>query len=146
MICWSGKVRAYAVVGTNRYPGLPDVPTMAEVMGKQSFKACSRLGLVAPAGTPKAVTMQLEKALALALLKKGFEVEICEQAQVSGEVGAGVQMSANGTRLFYEMGGTNFSTWPPNPRARRFARGAQVRRGSCWTWAPSPSSVMVILT
>lgn len=41
---------------------------------------------------------------ALALAQKGFDVAVYEQAAQLGEVGAGVQMSANGSRLFYELG------------------------------------------
>ncbi len=41
---------------------------------------------------------------ALALAQKGFDVGVYEQAAQLGEVGAGVQMSANGSRLFYELG------------------------------------------
>ncbi|HVV93185.1 MAG TPA: FAD-dependent monooxygenase [Hyphomicrobiales bacterium] len=41
---------------------------------------------------------------ALALLRRGFDVEIFEQASKLGEVGAGVQISSNGTRVLYELG------------------------------------------
>ncbi len=41
---------------------------------------------------------------ALALLKRGFDVEVYEQAPALGEVGAGVQISANGTRVLYALG------------------------------------------
>ena len=41
---------------------------------------------------------------AIALLRQGFDVEIYEQAQVLGELGAGLQISANGTRLLIELG------------------------------------------
>ena len=41
---------------------------------------------------------------ALAALRKGIEVEVYEQAHELKEVGAGVQLSANGTRVFYELG------------------------------------------
>ena len=41
---------------------------------------------------------------ALALAQKGFDVAVYEQAAQLGEVGAGVQMSANGSRLFDELG------------------------------------------
>ena len=41
---------------------------------------------------------------ALALLKHGFEVEVYEQAAALKEVGAGLQLSANGTRVFYALG------------------------------------------
>jgi len=41
---------------------------------------------------------------ALALLKRGYRVDIYEQAAELKEVGAGVQISANGTRALYELG------------------------------------------
>ncbi len=40
----------------------------------------------------------------LALLKRGFNVDIYEQAPEIMEVGAGFQISANGTRVLYELG------------------------------------------
>src|SRR5688572_24589424 len=41
---------------------------------------------------------------ALALLKLGCEVEVYEQASELREVGAGLQLSANGTHVFYALG------------------------------------------
>src|SRR5580693_8862108 len=41
---------------------------------------------------------------ALALLQRGFDVTICEQASELREVGAGVQISPNGTRVFAALG------------------------------------------
>lgn len=41
---------------------------------------------------------------ALALLKRGFNVDVYEQAPKIMEVGAGFQISANGTRVLYELG------------------------------------------
>jgi salicylate hydroxylase len=41
---------------------------------------------------------------ALALLKMGCEVEVYEQARELKEVGAGVQLAANGTRVLYALG------------------------------------------
>ncbi len=41
---------------------------------------------------------------ALALLQRGFEVDVYEQAQAFGEVGAGIQLSANGTRCLFALG------------------------------------------
>jgi salicylate hydroxylase len=40
----------------------------------------------------------------LALLERGFDVDIYEQAPEIMEVGAGFQISANGTRVLYELG------------------------------------------
>ena len=41
---------------------------------------------------------------ALALLKAGFDVDVFEQAQELGEIGAGVQIAANGSRLLQALG------------------------------------------
>lgn len=41
---------------------------------------------------------------ALALLRAGIDVEVYEQAQELKEVGAGVQLAANGTRVLYALG------------------------------------------
>jgi salicylate hydroxylase len=43
-------------------------------------------------------------AAALALLRKGFDVEVYEQASELGEVGAGVQISPNGSRALDYLG------------------------------------------
>jgi salicylate hydroxylase len=43
-------------------------------------------------------------AAALALLKRGFDVEVYEQASELKEVGAGLQLSANGNRVLYALG------------------------------------------
>src|SRR5438093_8834573 len=41
---------------------------------------------------------------ALALLKHGIDVDVYEQAAERKEVGAGVQLAANGTRVLYALG------------------------------------------
>src|SRR5438094_9695469 len=41
---------------------------------------------------------------ALSLLKHGIDVDVYEQAAELKEVGAGVQLAANGTRVLYELG------------------------------------------
>src|SRR5262245_18837000 len=41
---------------------------------------------------------------ALALLRDGHEVEVYEQAPRLAEIGAGVQISANGTRVLFALG------------------------------------------
>jgi salicylate hydroxylase len=68
----------------------------------------------------------------LALLKRGFDVEVYEQAAQLGEVGAGIQISPNGTRILYALG------------LEEALRGIQVkplrkelrhwRTGKTWNW------------
>ena len=43
-------------------------------------------------------------ATALALVRRGIDVEVYEQAPELRELGAGVQISANGTRLLHALG------------------------------------------
>src|SRR5262245_32323526 len=43
-------------------------------------------------------------AAALALLQRGLDVDVYEQAPELGEVGAGIQISPNGTRVLYALG------------------------------------------
>ena len=54
----SGKVRALAVTTAQRWPALPDVPTVAEA-GVEGFETVAWFGLLAPAGTPRAVIDRL---------------------------------------------------------------------------------------
>jgi tripartite-type tricarboxylate transporter receptor subunit TctC len=53
-----GKVTALAVTSEKRWPALPDVPTVSEVIGKP-FVHLTWLGLLAPKGTPSAVLSQV---------------------------------------------------------------------------------------
>jgi salicylate hydroxylase len=41
---------------------------------------------------------------AACLLQRGFDVQVCEQAQTLGEIGAGVQSSANAVKVLYDLG------------------------------------------
>ena len=54
----SGKLKAFAVTGNSRHPGLPDVPTTAEA-GMPKFQLEAWVALFAPAGTPPAVIAKL---------------------------------------------------------------------------------------
>ena len=62
----SGLLRALAVTGAERSSLLPNVPTVAE-SGLPGYEAALRYGLVAPAGTPRAIIERLNKELRTAL-------------------------------------------------------------------------------
>jgi tripartite-type tricarboxylate transporter receptor subunit TctC len=77
----SGKMKALAVLSKTRVPQLPDVPAASETV--QGFEAITWFGLLAPAGTPKAILTRLQTALVKALndekvrqqlSARGFEV------------------------------------------------------------------------
>ncbi len=58
----AGKVRALAIARGERWPALPDVPTLVE-SGYPDFVLDAWTGLVAPAGTPPDIVMQLNAAV-----------------------------------------------------------------------------------
>ena len=62
----AGKLKAFAVTGKTRHPGLPSVPTTAEA-GLTGFELEAWVGLFAPAGTPPAVVQQLTEKVRAAL-------------------------------------------------------------------------------
>ena len=53
-----GKLRAIATTGATRSAVLPDVPTLDEA-GVKGFEATAWFGVLAPAGTPRAVVERL---------------------------------------------------------------------------------------
>ena len=71
----SGKLRALAVTTAARTPFLPDLPTIAE-SGLAGYDVSVWYGLLAPAGTPKAIVARLNadaaRALATPDLKERF--------------------------------------------------------------------------
>ncbi|HEY5380537.1 MAG TPA: tripartite tricarboxylate transporter substrate binding protein [Pseudolabrys sp.] len=58
----SGKMRALAVTSAQRWPTLPDVPTMAEA-GLNNFVVTSWAAFVVPAGTPRSIIDKLAAAM-----------------------------------------------------------------------------------
>jgi len=71
-------------------------------------------------------------AAALSLLKRGLDVEIHEQAPELKEVGAGIQISSNGTRVLYALGLENALK-----RVQVLPSGRVIRHwstGETWNW------------
>ena len=71
----SGKIRAIAVTTTKRWPGAPDIPTIAE-SGVPGYEVSGWFGLLAPAGTPRPVVDALYRAVS----------EILKQPEVSKQL------------------------------------------------------------
>lgn len=71
-----GKLRALAATGPQRWPGLPEVPTVAE-QGVAAYDVRSWAGVLAPAGLPKPVldrlNAEINKALLLPSVKARLE-------------------------------------------------------------------------
>jgi tripartite-type tricarboxylate transporter receptor subunit TctC len=60
----SGKLKALAVISGQRVSVLPEVPTIAEVIGDKSFDMSSFYGLLAPAGTPADIVERMSAEVA----------------------------------------------------------------------------------
>lgn len=58
----SGRIRALAVTTAQRWPGTPDIPTVAESV--PGYEASAWFGMLAPAGTPRPIVEQLQQAVA----------------------------------------------------------------------------------
>ena len=82
----SGKLRALGVGSSRRNPALPEVPTIAEA-GVPGYEANNWWGVLAPAGTPAAVTGRLRQEITAILespeMRKRFEAEGGEAARMS---------------------------------------------------------------
>ena len=74
----SGKLKALAVTSPVRSPAAPNIPTIAE-SGLPGYEVFAWNGLLAPAGTPKAVVAslseELKKALQLPQVKEKFSAQ-----------------------------------------------------------------------
>lgn len=62
----AGRLQALATTGPQRWPGLPDVPTVAE-QGVAGYEVRSWAGLMAPAGTPRPAVERLRQEVLKAL-------------------------------------------------------------------------------
>jgi tripartite-type tricarboxylate transporter receptor subunit TctC len=71
------RLKAIAVTSLKRSPALPDVPAVAEMV--PGFSATSWWGIVAPAGTPKAVVAALSREIARALDSAAMKEQLDRQ-------------------------------------------------------------------
>lgn len=73
----TGRLKAIAVTSPKRSPALPDVPAVAEMV--PGFSATSWWGIVAPAGTPRAVVAALSREIARALDSAAMKEQLDRQ-------------------------------------------------------------------
>jgi tripartite-type tricarboxylate transporter receptor subunit TctC len=72
-----GTLKPLAVTSERRYPGLPEVPTVAE-SGVPGYQASSWNGIAAPARTPKAVIDRLNREVNAAVAKPEVRKRLSE--------------------------------------------------------------------
>jgi len=73
----SGKIRGIAVTTLKRFPGAPTLPTMNE-SGLPGYEVSAWFGLLAPAGTPKAVVDALYSNIAAILKSPGMDKQLLD--------------------------------------------------------------------
>jgi len=97
----SGKVRALAVTGKQRFPGSPDTPTMAE-SGVPEYDMVLWQGVFVPAGTPRAIIDRISADVA----------HILETPEMKERMaGAGVQIFSLGTDKFGDFFRNDIARW-----------------------------------
>ncbi len=72
-----GELKALAVTSAQRFPGLPDVPTVAEA-GLPGYDVTTWYGLAFPAGTPAAIVTKMNGAVAQALAKDSVRKQVTD--------------------------------------------------------------------
>jgi tripartite-type tricarboxylate transporter receptor subunit TctC len=97
----SGKVRALAVTTAKRWPGTPDVPTVAE-SGVAGYEVSGWFGLLAPAGTPKPVIDALYKAVSAMLKQPEVQKQMLE---------LGAEPGGNTPEAFAKQVADEVATW-----------------------------------
>jgi tripartite-type tricarboxylate transporter receptor subunit TctC len=92
----TGKMRALATTGPQRFATLPDVPTLAE-SGYPNFDATLWIAMAAPAGTPADIVAKLNDALVSilnsadmreAMLRQSFVAEASSPEALARRIGA----------------------------------------------------------
>ncbi len=97
----SGKLRPLAVTTTSRSPLFPDVPTMAEA-GWPAAEIVVWAGIMAPAGTPRIVTRQLERAFIQAILAQDLRARL---------IRLGADPVGHGAKAFSELLERDLALW-----------------------------------
>ncbi len=78
----AGKLRALAVSAAQRWPDLPDVPTIAEA-GYPGYDISFWVGVFVPAGTPPAVIRTLHEAMASATEVPASKALLARQGHIA---------------------------------------------------------------
>lgn len=79
----AGTVKALAVTTAERFPSLPDVPTMAEA-GVVGYEVSAWFGLLAPAKTPRPIVDKLQQSLAAILAEPDMKARLLELGGAPG--------------------------------------------------------------
>lgn len=99
----AGTLKALAVTTPERFPGLPEVPTMAEA-GVPGYEVSAWFGLLAPGRTPRPVIDTLHERIAAVLAEPETRARLIDLGATPG----GVSPEAFGDIVRQEV-----AKWPP---------------------------------
>lgn len=97
----NGRLRAIAISSPQRWPALPDIPTVAE-SGVPGFEASTWYGVLAPAGTPPAIVNKLHTDMVAAITAQDIRKHL---------VDLGISTIANSPREFSEVIRADMARW-----------------------------------
>jgi tripartite-type tricarboxylate transporter receptor subunit TctC len=86
-----GKLKILAVVSDNRLPGLPNVPTMAELGYPQLTPSWT--AVFVPAGTPAAVVQKINEVVNQVMAMPASKQKFIQQAMVAADGGTPQQIA-----------------------------------------------------
>lgn len=93
----AGRLKAIAVTTGHRIEALPAVPTIAEA-GFADYEITSRHGIVAPAGTPAAIVVRLQREIDAIV----HDPDVVARLRTLGMEAAGGSSAAFGARIAAE--------------------------------------------
>lgn len=73
----AGKLRGLAITGPKRSPSFPDLPAIAETV--PGYEVVNWFGILAPAGTPRAVVARINQAMNTALASPALRQRLAAQ-------------------------------------------------------------------
>ena len=77
----SGRLRAIAITSASRYPGLPELPTVAE-SGVPGYEASAWFGVVVPAATPREIIVRLNSEINRAVNLPDMKERFAQQGAI----------------------------------------------------------------
>jgi len=94
-----GRVRALAVTSAQRFPALPDMPTMAEA-GLPKFNADQWLAILAPRGTPPAVVQRLRTEIDRMLVRDDVRAALSQSGMTAAAASTPAEFTSSLNREY----------------------------------------------
>jgi tripartite-type tricarboxylate transporter receptor subunit TctC len=94
-----GRVRALAVTSAQRFPALPDMPTMAEA-GLPRFNADQWLAILAPRGTPPAIVQRLRSEIDKMIVREDVRSSLSQSGMTAAAASTPAEFTSSLNREY----------------------------------------------